>query len=157
MKEHVCREIHQVVPSSPYPQSERGGGKHSYSVSFTMENSNVDLGLSNLTLSVHSSEKVNEMSVVYLLANIPMLVATITINMWVIKMIQGREKNRINRLIVWDCFTGVYTLGYHSTVLGNPRHLAASSLVHVGPGKGQNVYTGSIEYRFWTMCAGSVF
>ena len=86
-----------------------------------MENSNVDLGLSNLTLSVHSSEKVNEMSVVYLLANIPMLVATIAINLWVIKVIKRKEKNRINSLIVWDCFTGVYTLGHHSTVLGNPR------------------------------------
>ena len=85
-----------------------------------MENSNVVLGLSNVTLSFHSSKKVNEIYVVYLLANIPMLVATIAINLWVIKVIKGKEKNRINSLIVWDCFTGVYTLGYHSTVLGNP-------------------------------------
>ena len=85
-----------------------------------VENSNVDLGLSNLTLSFHSSQ-LNEISVVYLLANIPMLVATIAINLWVIKVIKGKEKNRINSLIVWDCFTGVYTLGYHSTVQGNPR------------------------------------
>ena len=75
-----------------------------------VENSDVDLGLSNLTLSVHSSQKVNEISVVYLLANIPMLVATIAITLWVIKVIRGKEKNRINRLIVWDCSTGVYTL-----------------------------------------------
>ena len=97
-----------------------------------MENSNVDLGLSNLTLSFHSSQ-LNEISVVYLLANIPMLVATIAINLWVIKVIKGKEKNRINSLIVCDCFTGVYTLGYHSTVLGNPRPSAESSLVHAGP------------------------
>ena len=50
-----------------------------------MENSDVDLGLSNFTLNVHSSEKVNEISVGYLLANIPMLAATITTNLWVIR------------------------------------------------------------------------
>ena len=90
-----------------------------------MENLDVDLGLSNFTLNVHSSEKVNEISVGYLLANIPMLAATITINLWVIRyyfaimsfvelgdinlwvirVIQKKEKSRINTLIVWDCFT----------------------------------------------------
>ena len=98
-----------------------------------VENSNVDLGLSNLTLSFHSSQ-LNEISVVYLLANIPMLVATIAINLWVIKVIKGKEKNRINSLIVWDCFTGVYTLGYHSTVLGNPLSLSLI-LCTLGPDK----------------------
>ena len=53
-----------------------------------MESSDVDLGFGNLTLSVRSSQTVNETSVVYLLANIPMLVATITINLWVVTVIQ---------------------------------------------------------------------
>ena len=78
-----------------------------------MESSDVDLGFANLTLSVHSSQTVNETSVVYLLANIPLLVATITINLWVVTVIQKKEKSRINRLIIWDCFTGVYNLCYN--------------------------------------------
>ena len=78
-----------------------------------MESSDVDLGFANLTLSVHSSQTVNETSVVYLLANIPLLVATITINLWVVTVIQKKEKSRINRLIIWDCFKGVYNLCYN--------------------------------------------
>ena len=75
-----------------------------------MENLNIHFEFANFSLSVQSSETVNKISVGYLLANIPMLAATITINLWVIKVIRGKEKNRINRLIVWDCSTGVYTL-----------------------------------------------
>ena len=75
-----------------------------------MENSDIDLGFANLTLSIHSSQTVNEISVVYLLANIPMLVATITMNLWVVRVIQGKGKSRLNRLIIWDCFARVYNL-----------------------------------------------
>ena len=74
-----------------------------------MESSDVDLGFGNLTLSVRSSQTVNETSVVYLLANIPMLVATITINLWVVTVIQKKEKSRINRLIALDCFANIQT------------------------------------------------
>ena len=77
------------VASPPHLQSgsgkSRGGSRDPRASIFTMENLDVDLGLSNLTLSIHSSEKVNEISVGYLLANIPMLAATITINLWAIR------------------------------------------------------------------------
>ena len=86
-----------------------------------MENSDVGLGLSNLSLSVHSSQKVNEIYVVYLLANIPMLAATIAVNLWVVNVIQRKEKNKLNKLIVWDCFANIVTmvlmLATHSPLL----------------------------------------
>ena len=46
----------------------------------------VDLGLANLTLNTFLSETVNEISEVYLFVNIPMLLATIAVNIWVIKV-----------------------------------------------------------------------
>ena len=115
-----------------------------------MESSDVDLGFGNLTLSVRSSQTVNETSVVYLLANIPMLVATITINLWVVTVIQGKEKSRINRLIIWDCFTGVYNLCYNCVItLTHISYLSQSSHVrHVE----NNLSCGEISdiYR-WQM------
>ena len=70
----------------------------------------VGLGFSNLTLAVHSSETVNKISMAYLLANITMLAATMGINLWVVRVIQKKEKSRINRLNVWDCFANILTM-----------------------------------------------
>ena len=75
-----------------------------------MENLNIHFELANFSLSVQSSETVNKISVGYLLANIPMLAATITINLWVIKVIKGKEKSRINKLIIWDCYVNMATM-----------------------------------------------
>ena len=101
----------------------------------TMENLNIGLGLANLSLTVHSYQKVNEVSVVYLLANIPMLIATLAINLWVIKVIQRREKSRINRLIIWDCFANILTmvlmLAIHSPILPLSSTVPCTILVFV--------------------------
>ena len=69
----------------------------------------VGLGFSNLTLAVHSSETVNKISMAYLLANITMLAATMGINLWVVRVIQKKEKSRINRLIALDCLANIPT------------------------------------------------
>ena len=98
-----------------------------------MENSDVDLGLSNLTLSVDFSQKVNEISVVYVLANIPMLAATIVVNLWVVKVIERKEKSKLNRLIVWDCRANIVTmllmLATHSPLLPLSSHIPCTCLV----------------------------
>ena len=90
-----------------------------------MENPDVGLGLSNLTLSVHSS----------LLANIPMLAATIAVNLWVVNVIQRKEKNKLNRLIVWDCFANIVTmvlmLATHSPLLPLDIHLVIINIIIV--------------------------
>ena len=51
----------------------------------------VDLGLANLTLNTFLSETVNEISEVYLFVNIPMLLATIAVNIWVIKEVEEKR------------------------------------------------------------------
>ena len=98
-----------------------------------MENS--DIGLSNLSLNVHSSQKVNEVPVVYLLANLPMLATTIAINMWVIRVIQRKEKSRLNRLIVWDCFANILSMALmlliHSPLLPLSSAIPCTILVFV--------------------------
>ena len=100
-----------------------------------MENSDTDLGLSNLSLNVHSSQKVNEVPVVYLLANLPMLATTIAINMWVIRVIQRKEKSRLHRLIVWDCFANILSMALmlliHSPLLPLSSAIPCTILVFV--------------------------
>ena len=97
-----------------------------------MENLDVDLGLSNLTLSIRSSQIVNEISVVYVLANIPMLAATIVVNLWVVKVIKTKEKSKLNKLIVWDCFANIATmllmLATHSPLLPLNSHIPCTCL-----------------------------
>ena len=57
----------------------------------------VDLGLANLTLNTFLSETVNEISEVYLFVNIPMLLATIAVNIWVIKVVEEKKTGRVTR------------------------------------------------------------
>ena len=100
-----------------------------------MENLNIHFEFANFSLSVQSSETVNKISVGYLLANIPMLAATITINLWVIKVIKGKEKSRINKLIIWDCFANILTmaimLAIHSPLLPLSSTVPCAILVFV--------------------------
>ena len=93
----------------------------------------VDLGLANLTLNTFLSETVNEISEVYLFVNIPMLLATIAVNIWVIKVVEEKKTGRVTGLIVWDCLANIGTmalmLAVHSPLLPLSSSLSCLILV----------------------------
>ena len=70
----------------------------------------VAIGKSNLTLTIHLSQTVNEISANYAIANIFILGATLAANSWAIRVILRKERIRINKLIVWDCLVNMATM-----------------------------------------------
>ena len=70
----------------------------------------VAIGKSNLTLTIHLSQTVNEISSNYAVANIFILGATLAANSWAIRVILRKERIRINKLIVWDCLVNMATM-----------------------------------------------
>ena len=70
----------------------------------------VAIGNTNLTLTIHSGQTVNGISREYAIANMFMLAATLAANSWAIRVILRKEKIRINKLIIWDCFVNMATM-----------------------------------------------
>ena len=70
----------------------------------------VAIGNKNLTLTIHSGQTVNGISTEYAIANMFILAATLAANTWAIRVILRKEKIRINKLIIWDCFVNMATM-----------------------------------------------
>ena len=70
----------------------------------------VAIGNTNLTLTIHSGKTVNGISTGYAIANVFILGATLAANSWAIRVILRKEKIRINKLIIWDCFVNMVTM-----------------------------------------------
>ena len=63
---------------------------------------------------------------VFLVANIPIFLATFAINVWASNCILQRERTGLNRLVVCDCVLNVVS-SLHSAFLQSPWSLLASS------------------------------
>ena len=66
---------------------------------------------SNLSLASFSTKQVNSISSVHAFTNLPLLAATIAVNIWTAITIWHKEGTRINRLIICDCAANVLMMG----------------------------------------------
>ena len=70
----------------------------------------VAIGNTNLTLRIHSVQIVNGISTGFTVANMSILAATLAANGWAIRVILRKERIRINKLIIWDCYVNMATM-----------------------------------------------
>ena len=75
------------------------------------ESSNLSLGgfTSDLVIKFDSSHPINVPNpLTYVYLNLPLLALTLTLNLWAVVVISGKEKTGINFLLIINCFASIF-------------------------------------------------
>ena len=78
-----------------------------------MDSGQAFLGDTLFVLNVTETRTVNQpKDIAYLMANIPIFVAALLVNISTISIIRRKEKTRIHKLIIFDCIANVISLAH---------------------------------------------